>query len=265
MGFIKKSKEIVGILVVILMTVCSCTTDSIEQTPMLKRIVEVSVDGPSNITTLSYDENKIVNIDKVDKFLKFYYTDDLITKVEDLDKTTQHLNTLNYAYSDGKLNEITSSDKYVINYIHNNDGSISYEKWTKDANHLEVKNSHGILYFQNENLVKVEKILEDAGLGILSKSTIILEYDYKNNALKNILGFDKLLDYSEIISSNNAVISTDVSSIKYITEDQITSSLKRIESQYKYNSLGYPTEMVSENILFGGSDSKYVKTQLFYN
>ncbi|MBC7845250.1 MAG: hypothetical protein H7Y10_02005 [Flavobacterium sp.] len=262
----KKVKQIVGIVVVLLMTLCSCTSDPIEQVQFLKKIVEVSVDGTSNTTLLTYDGNKLVSIDKVDQLSKFYYTGDLITKVVTLDKTTQHSNTLDYSYSNiGKLTKITSSDNYVINYIHNNDGSVSYEKLTKDSNNLEVKNYHGILYFQNENLIKDERTLDDAGNGVLAKNLLNIGYDSKNNALKNILGFNKLLDYSKIISSNNEILSTAVTSVKSINDDQVISEIKRYDSEYQYNSNGYPTEIVSKNILFGGSDSNHLKSQLFYN
>jgi len=266
MNFMKTAKEIVGIVVVLLMTLCSCTSDPIEQVQFLKKVVEVSVDGTSNTTILSYDGNKLVAIDKADQLSKFYYTGDLITKVVVLDKTTQHANTLDYSYSEeGKLTKITSSDNYVINYVHNNDGSVSYEKLTKDSSNHDVKNYHGILYFQNGNLVKDEKTLDDAGKGILVKNSVSLEYDYKNNALKNILGFDKLLNYSKIISSNNEISSAEASSIKYVDDDQVVSSIKRTDSKYQYNSNGYPTEIVSENMVFGGSDSNHLKSQLFYN
>jgi hypothetical protein len=261
----KKAKEIVGIVVVLLMTLCSCTNESIEQVSMLKKIVEVSVDGSSNTTFLTYDGNKLVTIDKVDQLSKFYYMDDLITKVVEFDKTTQHSNTLEYFYSKGKLTKITSSDNYVINYVHNSDGSVSYEKLTKDSNNLEVKNYHGILYFQKENLVKDERILDDAGKGILATTTLSFGYDYKKNALKNILGFNKLLDYSKTISSNNEILGTAVSSIKDIDENQVISEIKRYDSEYQYNSSGYPTEIVSKNILFGDPDSNHLKSQLFYN
>lgn len=266
MNFMKTAKEIVGIVVVILMTLCSCTSDPIEQVQFLKKIVEVSVDGTSNTTLLTYDGDKLATIDKVDQLSKFYYTGNLITKVEVLDKTTQHANTLEYSYSkEGKLTKITSSDNYVINYIHNNDGSVSYEKLTKDSSNLDVKDYHGILYFQNGNLVKDEKTLDDAGSGMLVKNSISLEYDTKKNALKNILGFNKLLDYSKTISSNNEIVGTVASSIGYMDDDQVVSSIKRIDSKYQYNSNGYPTEIVSENMVFGGADSNHLKSQLFYN
>jgi hypothetical protein len=261
----KKTKEIVGIVVVILITLCSCTSEPIAQVQLLEKIVEISVDGTSNTTFLSYDGNKIVNIDKVDKLSKFYYTGNLITKIVVLDKTTQHVNTLDYSYLEGQLIKITSSYHYVINYSRNSDGSVSYVKLTKDSNTLDVKNYHGILYFQNGNLIKDEKILDDAGKGILAKNSISFEYDYKNNALKNILGFDKLLDYSKAISLNNEILSTAVSSVKDIDDDQAISEIKRFDSKCQYNSNGYPTEIVSQNILFGVADSKHLKSQLFYN
>lgn len=261
----KKALKVVGIVVVILMTFCSCTSDPISQVSMLTKVVEVSVDGTSNTTTLNYDGDKIVNIDKADKLSKFYYTGDLITKIVELDKTSEQVNILDYTYSEGKLIKISSSDDYVINYIHNSDGSVSYEKLTKDSNNLEVKNYHGILYFQNENLIKDERILDDAGKGVLAKTILSIGYDSKNNALKNILGFSKLLNYSKIISSNNEILSTVDSSVKYIDDNQVISEIKRYDSQYQYNTNGYPTEIVSKNILFGGSDSKHLKSQLFYN
>lgn len=264
-NFMKKAKEIVGIVAVLLMTLCSCTSDPIEQVQFLKKIVEVSVDGTSNTTILTYDGNKLVSIDKADQLSKFYYTGDLITKVEELDKNTQHLSTLKYSYSEGQLTKITSSDNYVINYVHNNDGSVSYEKLTPDFDNIDVKNYHGILYFQNENLVKDERTLDDAGKGILAKNVLSIAYDYKKNALKNILGFDKLLDYSKIISSNNEILSTAVASVKHIDDNQVISEIKRFDSEYQYNANGYPTEIVSENIMFGGADSNHLKSQLFYN
>lgn len=261
----KKAKGIVGVVVVLLMTLCSCTSDPMEQVQFLKKIVEVSVDGTSNTTFLAYDGNKLVSIDKVNKLSKFFYTGDLITKVVELDKTNQHLNTLEYSYLEGQLTKITSSDNYVISYSHNSDGSVSYEKITKDSNNLEVKNYHGILYFQNENLVKDERTLDDAGQGILSKKTVSFQYDYKKNALNNILGFNKLLDYSKTISSNNEILGTTVSSIEYLDDNQVVSAIKRIDSKFQYNSIDYPTEIVSQNIVLGGSDSNHLKSQLFYN
>ena len=101
----KKANLIIGLLTIFLITLSSCSNENVDQTPvqLLKKIVEISVDGTSNTTLLSYDGNKIVNIDKVDKLSEFYYTDDLITKIVESDKSTQHKNILDYSYSDKKL------------------------------------------------------------------------------------------------------------------------------------------------------------------
>lgn len=263
----KKANIIIGLLSVFLITLCSCSNESIDQAQvqMLKKIVEVSVDGSSNTTLLSYDGNKIVNIDKFDKHSEFYYTGDLITKIVVSDKTNQHINTVQYLYLNGQLSKITSSDNYVINYIHNSDGSVSYEKLTKDSNNNDVKIYHGTLYFQSGNLIKDDKFLDDAGQGILAENITSFEYDYKNNALSNILGYNKLLDYSKTISSNNVISSSEISSVKNIVEDQIISAIKMNKSKNQYDSIGYPIEIVSEDLIFGGNDSKHLKSILFYN
>jgi hypothetical protein len=263
----KKANIIIGILSVFLITLSSCSNENIDQTQvqLLKKVVEVSVDGTSNTTLLSYDGNKIVNIDKFDKHSEFYYTGDLITKIIESDKTNQHVNTVQYLYLNGQLSKITSSDNYVINYIHNSDGTVSYEKLTKDSQNNDVRINHGTLYFQSGNLIKDDKFLDDAGQGILAKNSISLEYDYKNNALNNILGFEKLLNYSKTISSNNDVASTETSYVKHLAEDQVVSSIKMYSNKYTYNLNGYPTVIVSEKLLFGGQNSNHLKSVLFYD
>jgi hypothetical protein len=262
-----KINKIIGLVSVFLLTLFSCTNEKIDQdqVQLLKKIVEVSVDGSSNITLLTYDGNKIANIDKFDKHSEFYYIGDLITKIVVLDKTNQQVNTVQYSYLNGQLSKITSSEKYVINYIHNSDGTVSYEKLTKDSNNNDVRINHGTLYFQSGNLIKDDKFLDDAGQGILAENITSFEYDSKNNALSNILGYNKLLDYSKTISANNVISNSEISSFKNIAEDQIISAIKINNSKHQYDSIGYPIETVSENLIFGGTDSKHLKSQLFYN
>ena len=112
--YMNQFKKYILILVVVLSTLCSCTNESVDQIPvsMLKKIVETSVDGSSTVTTLNYNGNKIVNIDKTDAFLEFYYTGDLITKTVETTKSSSRKNTLEYSYSEGKLTKITSSENY---------------------------------------------------------------------------------------------------------------------------------------------------------
>lgn len=263
----KTTKKLIVLALVFLITLSSCTNENVDPVPvqLLKKIVEVSVDGSSNTTLLTYDGNKIVNIDQLNIFSEFYYTGDLITKIVVSDKTNQHVNTLQYYYSDGLLTRISSSDNYVLNYIHNTDGSVSYEKLTKDSNNNEVKIYHGTLYIQSGNLVKDHRFLDDAGTNVLVENIKSFEYDLKNNALYHILGYNKLLDYSKTISINNSISNSEISSVKHIDDDQVISAINSYKSKYQYDSMGYPTEIVSENTIFGGNDSQHLKSLLFYN
>ena len=263
----KKTIEIVGILVVVLITLCSCTNETVEivQPQLLKKIVEFSVDGKSTITTLNYSGNKIQNIDKADAFLEFYYTGDEITKIIEFNKVSKQTSTLQYFYTEGKLIKITSSDNYVLNYIHNDDTTVSYEKVTKDAQNKDVKIHHGTLYFKNDNLIKDELVLDNVEANILSKKSLNIVYDNKKNALYTILGFSKLLDHSRFISENNPLNSSETSYVKFIAEDRIISAVKLDKSISTYDTLGYPVEIVSENNIFGEYEPKLLKSQLFYN
>ena len=252
---------------VVLITLFSCTNESVDPVPvqLLKKIVEVSVDGSSSTTLLAYDGYKIVSIDELDKHSEFYYTGDLITKIVVSDKTNQYQSTSEYSYSDGRLVKIMSSDNYFLNYIHNTDGTVSYEKWRKDSNNIDIKIFHGILYFQSGNLVKDHRFLDDAGKDVLAEDIMIFEYDNKNNALHQIVGFNKLLDYSKTISLNNETNCSKISSVKYIVDNQVISSINTYKSKHQYDSLGYPIEIVSENTIFGVNDSNHLKSLLFYN
>jgi hypothetical protein len=125
-----------------------------------------------------------------------------------------------------------------------------------------VKISHGTLYFQNENLVKDERIIENTGVGVVSNYSISFEYDSKKNPLFAILGYKKLLNHNQRISLNNRLVSIEIVSIT--REDQITSSANFYKSTFKYDSDGYPTEQVSERALLDNGTVAYLKTQYFY-
>jgi hypothetical protein len=263
----KKTNIHLGLIIIVLITLFSCTNESVDPVPvqLLKKIVEVSVDGSSSTTLLTYDGFKIVSIDELEKLSQFYYTGDLITKIVESDKTDQHQNTLEYSYTNGRLVKIMSSDNYILNYSHNADGSVSYEKWTKDSNNDDIKIFHGTLYFQSGNLVKDHRFLDDAGKDVLAENIVSFEYDNKNNALYQIQGFNKLLDYPKRISLNNETNCSKISSVKHIVDNQVISSINTYNSKHQYDSLGYPVEIVSENTIFGLNDSNHLKSLLFYN
>ncbi|MFV5695970.1 hypothetical protein ACM55G_11095 [Flavobacterium sp. LB3P122] len=254
----KKTKYVYCILSVFLLTIYSCSNDKDESIKLLKKIVATSADGTSSTTLFTYNGNEIVSTDGDEKHVDFSYTDGLISKIATVDKKNQLLETIEYKYVAGKLVHAKSTNNYTINYIHNSDDSVSYEKLAINSGNQEVKIYHGILYFQNENFIKDERILGDTA-GVTSSYSISFDYDSKHNPLYNVLGYKKLLDYNEAISLNNSPISIVI--ISTAKDDQIISSAKFYKSSFTYDVENYPTEKISENAI---STTGYLKTQYFY-
>lgn len=260
----KTFKTYFGILVLSL-TLFSCTNDvTVNQVHLIKQIVEISTDGSSTTTTINYDGSKIVNIDNNVKRTSYFYTGLLITKMEELDKVANHTNTMFFTYSTTDLVKMVSSDNYIVNYIHNADGTVSYEKLTKDDNNKDVKVNHGVLYFQSSNLIKDVMIVDSNSAFLLSTKTSSYTYDGKINGLQNVIGFSALLNYGNLISINNSVTTIVSSETKYLDTEQSTSSMNLFKNENKYNVDGYLTEIVGESSFFGDRNSNHSKTLLYY-
>lgn len=258
----KKPKKIFCVLSIFLWTVFSCSNDKDDSIKLLKKIVATAIDGTSATTLFTYNGNEIVSVDGVQKHSDFTYTNGLITKIVTLDKTNQVVETIEYTYVAGELVRAKSLNNYVINYIHNADDTVSYEKLAINSGNGEVKVYHGILYFKNENFIKDERTMDNTGAGILTKYSISFDYDSKHNPLYNVLSYSKLLNYNETISPNNSLISTVT--ISTAKEDQITSSASYYKNSFQYDLENYPTEQVSENAMGTSGTSGYVKSEFFY-
>lgn len=250
------------LVLVVFFALFSCSNEDSKQDKLLKSIVEVSDDESSATTFFTYNGNKIESIDEDDKSTVFTYTDNLITQAIILDKTNQHQNLLQYFYDNNQLVQVVSSDNYMINYIHNTDGTVSYEKIQKDN---EMMIYHGVLYFQHGNLMKDERTVYDSDPNVQITKSVIFEYDLRINPMYNVLGFDKLLDYSKNVSFNNSKRSFEISSVLFIEQDQVISSANSYYSSYKYDSNGYPTEVVSDKSFLGNENSNHAKTYFYYN
>ncbi|WP_338647474.1 hypothetical protein V5J73_02875 [Flavobacterium sp. KS-LB2] len=258
----KKTKNIFWLLSVFVLTLYSCSNDNDDSMKLLKKVVETSESGIAETTLFAYNGNKLISIDGVKKRSDFTYTDGLITKMTLLNKTNQLLETINYSYLEGKLVEVISLGNYRIKYIHNSDKTVSYEKFSIASGNPEIKESNGTLYFQNENFIKDERILDNTASGTLIKYSVSFDYDTKYNPLYNILGYKKLLDYNEEISANNSLISTVITSVS--KDDQITSSANFYTNSFKYDIDNYPIERVSENNGATNGNGGYLKTEYFY-
>ena len=257
-----KKNKIFWILSVCLLTFCSCSSDKDDSLKFIKKIVESSEGGVSETTLFTYKRNQISSADGTQKRTDFTYTDGFITKTVTLNKVSQLLETVVYSYLEGNLVEVVSFGNYRIIYIHNPDKTVSYEKFTTVSPNQEVKEFHGILYLENENFIKDERIFDNTAAGVVAKHSVIFDYDAKRNPLYNILGYKKLLDYNEGISSNNSLMRTVTTN--FSKDEQITSSASLYKSTFKYDSENYPTERVSETAVAGNGNVGYLKTQYFY-
>lgn len=244
----------------------SCSNDSSSNTKLVKRIVDVSSDGTLKTNLFTYDGTKIVSIDQDDNSLVFTYSGNLITKIIETNLTAQTQVTLDYTYSNNNLTKIVSSENYAMYFTHNTDGTIYYEKKNIDANNNEVLEFHGVMYFENENLIKDEKIFDNTDVNILRKNTLDNYYDSNTNPLFAILGFKKLLNFNEVISKNNANNSTNSYYEYYLDTNQSISSIQQVILGIQYNSDNSPKERVSEKpvIVIGTINSNYSKSLFEY-
>ena len=255
----KKAKYLYSVLTICLFAFYSCSTDTSTNVKLLKKTISTSETGASLTTVFTYVDDEILSTDDTNTHVEFTYSDGLIVKKVTTDKTISAIEIINYTYDAGKLIRAESPNTYRINYIHNSDNTISYQKMKIVSNNQEVKEYHGILFFENENLVKDERTFDNTAAGTVSKYNLSFDYDSKTNPLYNIAAYKKMLDCNQAVSANNSLNVTEITSVA--KDDQIISSAKLYKSSFSYDVHGYPKEQVSETAIF---NSGAVKIQYFY-
>ena len=255
----KNTKYIYSLLTICLFAFYSCSTDTESSDKLLIKTISTSANGTSLTTVFTYVDDKIISTDDTNKHVDFTYSEGLIVKKVSLDKATSLVETIDYTYNAGKLIRVESANKYKINYIYNSDNTISYQKLKIVSESQELKEFHGTLFFDNENLIKDERTMDNTAAGTVSKYNLNFDYDSKNNPLYNIAGYKKLLDCNHSISANNSLIITENTSI--VKDEQLISATKLYKNSFTYDSDGYPKEQVSETTIF---NSGFVKIQYFY-
>lgn len=217
-----------------LLMLTSCSSDDSNSseptaTVLLKKTSTVS-NGKTYTQDFTYSGNKIVsNVDRDGNKTAFTYTGDFITKVVNIDNKGVVDYTIDFTYTNGKLTskltyESGEKYKYKTKYVHNTDGTISFEEFrvALDTGVEQESGNIGKYTYKGGNLIKKEKSYYG------SESIISYEYDAKNNPFKNVLGFNLLLD--EEMSTNNIVKTTFSNSKDIVTRTFI------------YNADGFPTE-----------------------
>lgn len=197
--------------------------------------------GTNSIGTLTYDGNKIVSLTREQSKIVFTYDGNTIKKQEVFDLDFQKNETKSkevlYAYENGKLktrilkvgfadngSEALSTIKTV--YTYTSDVLVNYNYYSVSTSGQEKKEGEGSLELKDGNIIK------DSKTSGASKITTTYEFDSKNNPLKNILGFNLLLNEVDGFGKNNIVKTSRVSTEFPNPAVYLTS--------YTYNDKGYP-------------------------
>jgi hypothetical protein len=248
---------LVGALtLVVTMNSCSKDDAAVEQTAetaliLPKKIIYKSAFDGIYTTTISYEGNKIKEfVGNTDKTV-FTYTGDLITKEQYYNGTALE-DEYDYSYENNKLKTTiyTKTRSNGINkgkkvYVYNTDGTITKQSYKIDiTTGAETKEDiDDVFTFSNENLIKKVSTTTSGTTGNInvSKTTYTYEYDTKNNPIKNILGYNKLIDNDFDIGTNNVIKETRVSeSSNNGTPNAPYTNVYNYE--LTYNSANFPTE-----------------------
>lgn len=260
----KKAIQILFVSVLMLAITSCSNDDNNNQEKLLKRLIEVNEDGSSSTADFTYNGNQIVSIVSDTKSETFTYTGDLITRIISMDVPNQTLTTFDYIYTGAKLTKVICSENYELNFVHNANGTVTYEKTMLDTNNNEVLVYHGTLFFQGQNALEDERVLDNTSVNILSKEEVSFVFDSKKNPLHNITGYTKLLDRFATISANNAVSSMETASTTFLDTAQAISSATQYPRNYQYDNDGYPTEIVSDRTVLGNQNPNHLKSLYFY-
>jgi hypothetical protein len=174
------------------LTSCSSNDDASTDVVLLKKVILTGSDGKTTVN-YTYNGNKLVSV--VDDFkvinLHYTYTGDLITKIDFklADGSIEQTNTFSYG-TDGKLAtfvrvEFDEDDfkGYKEVYTHNANGTISVKAYNGDDKTQTNATGTSTITFVNGDVAEITST---------NSPDHKYTYDTKNNAAKNILGFDKI-------------------------------------------------------------------------
>lgn len=225
---------------------CSSDDSATENLPsenlLLKKTVEGDAVFGANVTTYTYDGNKLVNINIHDEYSNVYtYTGNLITKIEKLNvynigtpgEETELYSTDLFAYnSANQLIEFKTTTPYsemerVTTYVYNSDNTVSFEQYeTYPGNDPELLKT-GTITMQDGEISKLQVVKEFDSF--IDNYT----YDTKNSIFKNVVGYDKLM-VTHIGTQGSFNSSTTI--LGGISHNFVNNG----ELEYTYNASNYP-------------------------
>lgn len=203
----------------------------------LKKTITTFVTGATLETEFTYAGSKIVKEESSDgsKTIFTYNDQDLITKLEDFQGTElQEVKTYVYDISDNLINMTSiqmpsmQGTKWV--YVHNADGTISYQKFTGDDVSQTNLVATGLI-----SSTKLVETITDPVTTEVTTNTILYTYDNRNHPWINITGFDKIYfaDSDWALNNLNNVLTES---------DQLNDEepVLRFTNDYEYTNNNFP-------------------------
>ncbi|HSD14890.1 MAG TPA: hypothetical protein VLB74_09605 [Flavobacterium sp.] len=239
------------------------TADNSSSATLIKKIIYSSENADPgdyyNSTILySYNGTKLTRADySVGGYAMYYYTGDLITKIE----YYTDLNTLIYQ----DLFEYNETDALVVykkrddeterttTYTYNADNTVSFTRETEDL----IGNANYATYTGTLQLQDGEVVEKSMSGGVINY-TRVSSFDGKNSPFKNVTGFSKIAfevagEYESFGRSQNR-ISYALSSNEAVTDN----------TTYVYNATNYPISSVLNSDSDGMGSQDVINAQYFY-
>ena len=223
------------------------TTDDV----LVKRVTTQQDDpeGFNYTIDYTYSGNKLVQGIYDDGSLeKYYYTGDLITKIEYITNGTIEFQDV-FAYNaQGKLTEyrfqwmLENTEEKSL-YVYNSDNTVTETQLSGPINSTSTTGSVSTLSFANGEL---SQIVQENG------STYTYSYDAKNSPFKNVTG------YAEIAHAFVGDYETHGRSKNIVSIVNETFSQNYTTNSIQYNADNYPT-VVSSTAIFFSENPNFVE------
>lgn len=260
-------------IILLLLVITSCSNSDNDINPnglLLRKIIYDDAESTIFYNGIRIERTEVVetmttNNSVYENF--FYYTGDLITKIEYYDGAT--LSSVTRYQYDGKGNPISlidynyynnTSEKVILTY--NPDGTLTYNLYKGNLvsqNNISSRQSNATL--TNGEITSLNEV-DKTYSGSPSNKTYTLTYDNKNTPFKNILGIEKIL----LIDLDFWWFGINQNNIKEITIDNLSGeSYTSMIADIQYNSNNFPIniEYTYKNAYDDTSISTY-NVQFFY-
>lgn len=240
----RKFLFVIGAISLMISSACSSDDGGNQggDSSVLLKKVKYMQDDPEGFNyevTYVYNGTKLVegNYDNGGKE-KYYYTGDLITKIEYYEDGVLVEQSLFGYDSNGKLIEYRAQEfefngENISSFTYNSDGTITETTAVGVINGSAAIIGSNTLSFEDGELIK---IVQDG------YSTYVYTYDTKNSPFKNVTGY-AAITYVETADHELYGRNKNILSIKDVTLD-----VDYMTNTFQYNSSGFPVFAVSDAV-----------------